>query len=172
LASQTAIQTPEISFYRNKSLNSTLWSMPLCVLVPMSLSRRWKVAPPRHVRLNIRRLGPNRVTGRWSNISRFNHWTARETAGKLHRVPVGVTGYHRMSGILVTNCPLGKRITFNHFSVTIDGNDINGRGERIRTSDLSVPNDRRGKNVSLCLVEGCSHQGISRVFTSLRILYH
>jgi hypothetical protein len=55
-------------------------------------------------------------------------------------VPVGVTGYHRMSGILVTNCPLGKQITFNHFSVTIDGNDINGRGERIRTSDLSVPN--------------------------------
>jgi len=47
-----------------------------------------------------------------------------------------------------------------------------GRGERIRTSDLTVPNDRRGKNVSICLFESCSHQGISSVFTSLPILYH
>src|ERR1044072_8138738 len=41
--------------------------------------------------------------------------------------------------------------------------DLTGRGERIRTSDLTVPNDRRGKNVSLCLFESCSHQGISSV---------
>ena len=41
--------------------------------------------------------------------------------------------------------------------------DLIGRGERIRTSDLTVPNDRRGKNVSICLFESCSHQGISTV---------
>ena len=28
---------------------------------------------------------------------------------------------------------------------------IDGRGERIRTSDLSVPNHRFGNNVSFCL---------------------
>jgi hypothetical protein len=42
----------------------------------------------------------------------------------------------------------------------------NGRGERIRTSDLTVPNDRRGKNVSICLFESCSHQGILRFLHS------
>ena len=41
--------------------------------------------------------------------------------------------------------------------------DFTGRGERIRTSDLTVPNDRRGKNVSICLFESCSHQGILSV---------
>src|SRR5207302_8809594 len=34
-----------------------------------------------------------------------------------------------------------------------------GRCERIRTTDLTVPNQRLGKNVSFCLFESCSHQG-------------
>ena len=42
----------------------------------------------------------------------------------------------------------------------------NGRGDRIRTSDLTLPNDRRGKSVSICLFESCSHQGISSVLHS------
>jgi len=49
-----------------------------------------------------------------------------------------------------------------------------GRGERIRTSDLTVPNDRRGKNVSICLFKSCSHQGIPSVlhpFDFLTIRY-
>src|SRR5688572_1795807 len=41
--------------------------------------------------------------------------------------------------------------------------ELTGRGERIRTSDLTIPNDRRGKNVSICLFESCSHQRISSV---------
>src|ERR1041384_52929 len=41
--------------------------------------------------------------------------------------------------------------------------ELIGRGEWIRTSDLTVPNDRRGKHVSICLFESCSHQGISKV---------
>jgi hypothetical protein len=49
---------------------------------------------------------------------------------------------------------------------------IDWSGERIRTSDLTVPNYKRGKNVSICLFESCSHQGISRRFTSVPILYH
>jgi hypothetical protein len=44
--------------------------------------------------------------------------------------------------------------------------ELTGRGERIRTSDLMVPNDRRGKNVSYCLFESCSHQEISSVLHS------
>ena len=52
--------------------------------------------------------------------------------------------------------------------------DLTGRGEWIRTTDLTVPNDRRGKNISLCLFESCNHQGISRVlhpFPFLNIRY-
>src|SRR5882724_3861674 len=42
----------------------------------------------------------------------------------------------------------------------VDALKINGRGERIRTSDLTLPNRSCGKNVSSCLFESCSHQGI------------
>src|SRR6266545_286194 len=40
---------------------------------------------------------------------------------------------------------------------------IIGRGERIRTTDLTVPNRWSGKNVSLCLFKSCSHRRFSRV---------
>jgi hypothetical protein len=43
---------------------------------------------------------------------------------------------------------------------------VTGRGERIRTSDLTVPDDMRGKYVSICLFESCSHQGIRRFLHS------
>jgi hypothetical protein len=46
-----------------------------------------------------------------------------------------------------------------------------GRGERIRTSDLSVPNQSFGKNVSSCLFKSCSHHRFSRVFTFRPIRY-
>jgi|SRR5882672_9097168 len=39
-----------------------------------------------------------------------------------------------------------------------------GRGDRIRTSDLSVPNQWFGKNVSICLFKSCSHQRFLRGF--------
>ena len=41
--------------------------------------------------------------------------------------------------------------------------NVSGRSERIRTSHLTVPNDRPGKNVSICLFESCSHQRILSV---------
>ena len=37
---------------------------------------------------------------------------------------------------------------------------VGARG--FETSDLTVPNYERGKNVSICLFESCSHQEISR----------
>src|SRR6266498_3204475 len=43
---------------------------------------------------------------------------------------------------------------------------IIGRGERIRTTDLTVPNRWSGKNVSLCLFKSCSHRRFSRVLHS------
>ena len=49
--------------------------------------------------------------------------------------------------------------------------DMNGRGERIRTSDLSVPNLGYGKNVSFCLFKSCSHQGFTKVFAFRPIRY-
>jgi hypothetical protein len=44
---------------------------------------------------------------------------------------------------------------------------VNGRSERIRTSDLTVPNFEARKNVSFCLCESCSHRGISSILHSL-----
>ena len=41
--------------------------------------------------------------------------------------------------------------------------EIIGRGERIRTSDLSVPNHRFGKKLSFCHFESCSHHEFIRV---------
>jgi len=41
--------------------------------------------------------------------------------------------------------------------------DLIGRGERIRTSDLSVPNHRFGKKLSFCHFESCSHHEFTRV---------
>jgi hypothetical protein len=48
---------------------------------------------------------------------------------------------------------------------------MNGRGERIRTSDLSVPNRWPGKNVSYCLFKSCSHHRFTKVFTFRPIRY-
>jgi len=50
--------------------------------------------------------------------------------------------------------------------------DAIGRGERIRTSDLSVPNHRFGKKLSFCHFESCSHHEFIRVLRFLAIRYH
>ena len=42
--------------------------------------------------------------------------------------------------------------------------DLIGRGEWIQTTDLTVPNDRRGKNVQYLPFDVCSHQRISNVY--------
>ena len=49
---------------------------------------------------------------------------------------------------------------------------IIGRGERIRTSDLSVPNQRFGKKLSFCQFESCSHHEFARVLRLFPIRYH
>ncbi len=49
---------------------------------------------------------------------------------------------------------------------------MNGRNERIRTSDPSVPNQGFGKNVSVCLFKSCSHQRKIMVFRFVPIPYH
>jgi hypothetical protein len=46
-----------------------------------------------------------------------------------------------------------------------------GRGERIRTSDLSVPNHRFGRNLSFCDFESCSHHEFIRVLRFVAIRY-
>src|SRR5262249_24604871 len=48
--------------------------------------------------------------------------------------------------------------------------EMNGRGERIRTSDLSVPNHRFGKKLSFCHFESCSHHEFVRVLRSFPFL--
>src|SRR6185295_7896353 len=47
--------------------------------------------------------------------------------------------------------------------------DAIGRSERIRTSDLSVPNHRFGKELSFCLFESCSHHEFVRVLRFFHI---
>ena len=49
--------------------------------------------------------------------------------------------------------------------------DSNGRGERIRTSDLSVPNHRFGKTLSFCHFTSCSHHEFVRVLRFVGIRY-
>ena len=46
-----------------------------------------------------------------------------------------------------------------------------GRGERIRTSDLSVPNHRFGKKLSFCHFESCSHHEFIKVLRFVPIRY-
>ena len=49
--------------------------------------------------------------------------------------------------------------------------DAIGRGERIRTSDLSVPNHRFGKKLSFCHFKSCSHHVFFRVLWFFPIPY-
>ena len=46
-----------------------------------------------------------------------------------------------------------------------------GRGERIRTSDLSVPNHRCGKKLSFCHFESCSHHEFISVLRFVPVRY-